>query len=163
AAPTRVGIINIQAAILSTNEGKRDFGTLQKKYEPKQSDLTKENETIEDLKKQRNAQEGKLNDETRNQQVKQIETRTGELQHNAVPRGRPFRLGGFRCASKKQIPRRARNDNFEARTILRVMRFSPCRREGRFFHRFVEKLVDCEYRNAVRGLKFSYLQTMLHL
>ena len=51
AAPTRVGIIRIQDAIVSSNEGKRDFDVLQKKYEPKQSELQKANQKLEDDKK----------------------------------------------------------------------------------------------------------------
>jgi outer membrane protein len=36
-AVTKVGIINIQAAIVNSNEGQRDFETLQKKFDPKRA------------------------------------------------------------------------------------------------------------------------------
>ena len=35
AGQTKVGIVNIQGAIVTTNEGQRDFQTLQKKFDPK--------------------------------------------------------------------------------------------------------------------------------
>ena len=34
-AATKVGIVNIQAAIVNSNEGQRDFEDLQKKFDPK--------------------------------------------------------------------------------------------------------------------------------
>ena len=38
-AATKVGIINIQAAIVNSNEGQRDFESLQKKFDPKRAEL----------------------------------------------------------------------------------------------------------------------------
>src|SRR5205807_7385472 len=49
--PTKIGIIDIQRAILTTNEGKRDFDALNKKYEPKQTELSKSNTEIQDMQK----------------------------------------------------------------------------------------------------------------
>ena len=83
AAPTRVGIIRIQDAIVSSNEGKRDFDVLQKKYEPKQSELQKANQKLEDDKKTFQAQGDKMNDEARVKLQKQIEQEQRELQHQA--------------------------------------------------------------------------------
>jgi outer membrane protein len=70
---TKVGTINIEQAIFATNEGRRDFEALSKKLEPKQTELKGMNDEIENLKKQLNTQQDKLNDETRNNLVKQIE------------------------------------------------------------------------------------------
>src|SRR5271155_1340917 len=50
-APTKIGIINIQAAIVNTNEGQRDFQALEKKMEPKKAELQKASADVEDLKK----------------------------------------------------------------------------------------------------------------
>jgi len=62
---TKVGTINIQEAIFASNEGQRDFETLSKKFEPKQTELKGMNDEIESLKKQLNAQGEKLNDASR--------------------------------------------------------------------------------------------------
>ena len=70
---TKVGTINIEQAIFATNEGRRDFEALSKKLEPKQTELKGMNDEIENLKKQLNTQQDKLNDDARNNLLKQIE------------------------------------------------------------------------------------------
>lgn len=49
---TKVAAINVETAIFMTNEGQRDMGALQKKFEPKTSDLKSKNDELEALKKQ---------------------------------------------------------------------------------------------------------------
>jgi outer membrane protein len=73
ATGTKVGTINIEQAIFASNEGRRDFETLSKKFEPKQNELKGSADEIDSLKKQLNAQQDKLNDESREKLVKQIE------------------------------------------------------------------------------------------
>jgi len=73
ATGTKVGTINIEQAIFSSNEGQRDFQALSKKFEPKQKELKDASDELESLKKQLSTQEGKLNDEARDKLVKQIE------------------------------------------------------------------------------------------
>jgi outer membrane protein len=80
AGAPKIGIINIQQAIMLTNEGKRDFQNLQTKFEPKQSELNSLNQEIENLKKQLQTQGDKLNDEARNNLVKNIEAKQKSLQ-----------------------------------------------------------------------------------
>jgi outer membrane protein len=75
ATGTKVGTINIEQAIFSSNEGRRDFDALAKKFEPKQNELKGLADEIDSLKKQLNAQQDKLNDESREKLVKQIETK----------------------------------------------------------------------------------------
>jgi outer membrane protein len=82
AMPTKIGIINIQGAIVSTNEGQRDFDTLQKKFEPKQVELKSANDEIEGLKKQLATAEGKLSDDERSKRVQSIESKQKILQRN---------------------------------------------------------------------------------
>jgi outer membrane protein len=76
---TKVGTISMEQAIFATNEGRRDFEALSKKLEPKQNELKGQNDEIDALKKQLNAQEGKLNDDARANLVKQIETKQKSL------------------------------------------------------------------------------------
>jgi outer membrane protein len=75
ATGTKVGTINIEQAIFASNEGRRDFEALSKKFEPKQNELKGLADEIDSLKKQLNAQQDKLNDESREKLVKQIETK----------------------------------------------------------------------------------------
>jgi outer membrane protein len=85
AAPTgtsKVGIIDVQGAIVSTNEGQREFQTLQKKFDPKRAELENLNKEVEDLKKQLSTQGDKLNDDARNSLVKQVESKQKILQRN---------------------------------------------------------------------------------
>lgn len=89
AAPTaettgsKIGIINIQEAILATNEGQRDFGALQKKFEPKQSELNTLNKEIQTLQDQLKTQGDKLNETARQDLVKNIEVKQKSLQRQA--------------------------------------------------------------------------------
>jgi len=79
----KVGIIDIQQAIIGTNEGARDFEALQKKFEPKRNELSTQNTEIESLKKQLNDQGPKMNDEARSNLMKSIETKQKSLQRAA--------------------------------------------------------------------------------
>jgi outer membrane protein len=72
---TRVGTINVEAAVFGSNEGRRDGDALTKKLEPKQNELKSQSEELEALQKQLQTQDGKLNDDARATLVKQIETK----------------------------------------------------------------------------------------
>jgi Skp family chaperone for outer membrane proteins len=72
---TKVGTINIQEAVVGSNEGQRDFGALSKKLEPKQNELKGQNDELESLQKQLQTQGDKLNEDARAALVKQIETK----------------------------------------------------------------------------------------
>ena len=75
ATGTKVGTINIEQAIFSSNEGRRDFEALSKKFEPKQNELKSLNDEIENLKKQLNTQGDKMNEDAKATLVKQIESK----------------------------------------------------------------------------------------
>ncbi len=72
---TKVGTINIQDAIFASNEGRRDGEALQKKFEPKQSELKSQNDELEALKKQLSTQQDKLNEDALANLKKQIESK----------------------------------------------------------------------------------------
>lgn len=69
----KIGTINIEQAIFASNEGRRDFEQLSKKLEPKQAELKGRSDELDTLKKQLQAQSDKLNDDARNELVKQID------------------------------------------------------------------------------------------
>jgi outer membrane protein len=72
---TKIGTINIEQAVVGTNEGQRDFEALRKKLEPKQNELKGQNDELENLQKQLQTQGDKLNEDARATLVKQIETK----------------------------------------------------------------------------------------
>jgi outer membrane protein len=72
---TKVGAINIEGAIFGSNEGQRDVAALQKKFEPKQSELKGQNDELEGLKKQLSTQQDKLNEDALATLKKQIESK----------------------------------------------------------------------------------------
>jgi outer membrane protein len=72
---TKIGTINIERAVLGSNEGQRDFEQLSKKLEPKQNELKGQNDELESLQKQLQTQGDKLNEDARASLVKQIETK----------------------------------------------------------------------------------------
>jgi outer membrane protein len=51
----KIAAINVEQAIFLTNEGQRDMGALQKKFEPKFTDLKTKNDEIDALKKKLDA------------------------------------------------------------------------------------------------------------
>lgn len=86
AVPTKIGVIDIQRAILATNEGRRDFEALTKRFEPKQLELKTLNDEVENLKKQLSAQGDKLNPDelaNRNRTIQQKEKNLQRLLEDA--------------------------------------------------------------------------------
>ena len=61
--PTKVGLVNIQEAILSTAEGKKSMADLQRKYQPRQQEVQKEQQDIQNLSDQLQKQAATLSDE----------------------------------------------------------------------------------------------------
>jgi Skp family chaperone for outer membrane proteins len=80
--PTKIGIVNIQEAIVATNEGKKEFDALQQRFGPKQAELKTLNDEVENLKKQLQTQGDKLSEEERNSRVKTMSEKQKSLQRN---------------------------------------------------------------------------------
>jgi outer membrane protein len=72
---TKVGAINVEGAIFGSNEGRRDMEALQKKFEPKQTELKGQNDELEAMKKQLTNTQDKLNDDALANLKKQIESK----------------------------------------------------------------------------------------
>ena len=62
-APTKIGLVNIQEAILSTAEGKKSMADLQKKYQPRQQEVQKDQQDIQAISDQLQKQAATLSDE----------------------------------------------------------------------------------------------------
>src|ERR1700722_4102480 len=69
-ASNKVAIVSIQDAIANTNEGKKELDALQAKFAPRQAALQSQNDELENVKKQLQAQSDKLSDEERNSRVR---------------------------------------------------------------------------------------------
>ena len=72
-APSKVGLVNIQEAILSAAEGKKSMADLQKKYQPRQQEIQKENQDIQAISDQLQKQAATLSDEEQRNLNRQLE------------------------------------------------------------------------------------------
>jgi outer membrane protein len=79
---TKVGIVSIQDAIANTNEGKKELEALQQKFSPRQQALQAQNDEVENLKKQLQAQGDKLSEEERNNRIRLATEKQKTLQRN---------------------------------------------------------------------------------
>ncbi len=82
AGPSKVAIIMFQAAVAQTNEGKRNFEEVEKKYQPKQTQLKQQSDEIDTLKKQLQTQSATLSDTDRAQKLKTIDDKQKTLQRD---------------------------------------------------------------------------------
>jgi len=79
----KVGIIDVQQVIVATNEGQRDFEALQKKFDPKRTELQNLSKEVDSLKSQLNTQGDKMNEDAKAKLVKDIEAKQKVLQRQA--------------------------------------------------------------------------------
>ncbi|HYM12268.1 MAG TPA: OmpH family outer membrane protein, partial [Bryobacterales bacterium] len=79
AAPTRVGIISIQDAIIRTEEGQKTAKDLQDKYAPRQGDLERKKRELEDLQAQLNKGRNTMSEEARNNLIREIDQKSKSL------------------------------------------------------------------------------------
>ena len=82
AGPSKVAVIMFQAAVMQTNEGKRDVAQIETKYQPKQNQLKQESTEIDTLKKQLQAESATLSDADRAEHLKAIDAKEKNLQRD---------------------------------------------------------------------------------
>ena len=83
AGPAKIAVIAFQVAVAQTNEGQRAFADLQKKYQPKQSQLKGLSDEVDNLTKQLQTQGDKLSDADRAARAKTIDDKKKQLQRDA--------------------------------------------------------------------------------
>ncbi len=88
--PTKVAIILFQQAVAQTNEGKRDLEEVEKKYQPKQTQLKQQSDEIDTLKKQLQAQSATLSDTERAERLKTIDDKEKSLQRQGEDASNDF-------------------------------------------------------------------------
>ena len=84
-APTgtsKVAVINFQAAVFQTNEGRQKIAALQQKFDPKRTQLKAEADEINTLKKQLQADASKLTDAERQSRTQAIDEKEKTLQRD---------------------------------------------------------------------------------
>ncbi len=83
AGPAKIAVIAFQVAVAQTNEGQRNFADLQKKYEPKRTQLKTLSDEIDSLTKQLQTQGATLSEAERASRAKTIDEKKKVLQRNA--------------------------------------------------------------------------------
>ena len=78
-APTKIGIIHVQAAILNTKDGKKASEELNTKFAPKKSELEKKQANIDQLKDKLQKGSATLSDEAKNKLMRDIDAETKAL------------------------------------------------------------------------------------
>ena len=79
APPTKIGIIHVQAAILSTKEGKKAGDELNSKFGQRKAELEKKQAGIYQLKDQLQKGSATMSDEAKNKLMRQIDGETTSL------------------------------------------------------------------------------------
>lgn len=69
----KIGVINMQAAIGNTGEGKKAFGELEKKYEPRKQELQRQQQEIQALTDQLQKQGNTLSDDEQRRLSRELE------------------------------------------------------------------------------------------
>lgn len=77
--PTKVGIIHIQQAIISTKDGQKAAADLQQKFDPKRRELEKKQGEIQALQDQLRRGANTLSEEARQKLMREIDARTRSL------------------------------------------------------------------------------------
>lgn len=80
AAAPKVAVIEFQAAVTSTNEFQREFGDVQKKFEPQRTQLKALSDEVETLTKQLQTQGSTLSDAARAEKAKTIDDKKKQAQ-----------------------------------------------------------------------------------
>ncbi len=83
AGPAKVAVIAFQAAVGQTNEFQRDFADLQKKYEPKRTQLKTMADEIDGLEKKLQAQGTSLSETARAEQTRIVDDKKKQAQRFA--------------------------------------------------------------------------------
>ncbi len=83
ASPSRIAVIAFQVAVAQTNEGERNFADLKKKFEPRENQLKAQDDEIQSLTKQLQAQGATLSEADRSAKARDIDEKKKKLQRDA--------------------------------------------------------------------------------
>ena len=83
AAPTKVGVIHVQEAILSTKDGQKAAGELQAKFAPKKNELEKKQGDIAALQDQLRKGSATMSDDAKNKLMRDIDSKNTSLKRDS--------------------------------------------------------------------------------
>ena len=83
AIPAKVALIAFEQAVFSTNEGQQAVQTVQKKYEPRKSQIDALSTEVDTLKKQAQSAPATQSDEERQTRLRNIDTKEKQLNRDA--------------------------------------------------------------------------------
>ena len=83
ATSAKIAVIAFQAAVAKTNEGKKSFADLEKKYQPRQQEINQLKTEVDTLTKQLQTDGPKLTDAERASRAKSIDEKTKQLDRSA--------------------------------------------------------------------------------
>jgi len=83
AAPTKIGIIHVQAAILGTKDGQKAAAELNAKIAPKKGELEKKQASIDAMKDQLQKGSATLSEEAKNKLIRDIDSATTKLNRDS--------------------------------------------------------------------------------
>ncbi|WP_158749210.1 OmpH family outer membrane protein [Acidobacterium sp. S8] len=78
--PVKIAVIMFQPAVMQTNEGQRNFADLQKKYDPKRTQLKGMSDEIDSLKKSLQTAGANLSDAERQNRLKAVDEKEKAFQ-----------------------------------------------------------------------------------
>ena len=78
--PLKIAIIQFQPAVTSTNEFQRDIGEIEKKFDPRRTELKNLEDQIEGLTNQLQKQGGNLSDAERETRTRTLDSKTKQAQ-----------------------------------------------------------------------------------
>jgi outer membrane protein len=81
--PAKIALIEFEQVAAATNEGQRDLQALQKKFEPKKTQLMTLSQEIDSLKKQLQSAPATLSDTERASRTRAIDTKEKQLQRDS--------------------------------------------------------------------------------
>jgi outer membrane protein len=81
-APTKVAVIDIQAAIAQTNDGKKAGADMKTKFTPKQDELQKKQKDIEAMQEQLRKGQNTLSEENRQKMMRDIDQKNTTLKRD---------------------------------------------------------------------------------
>jgi outer membrane protein len=116
--PTKVGIINIQAAMASTQEGQKAAADLQQRYEPKRKELEKKQSEIQALRDQLSRGSNTMSDEAKLALQRDIDQKTKAYNRDAEDAQADYQadedriLQGFFEKMQVVIDKYARDNNY---------------------------------------------------
>jgi outer membrane protein len=82
AGQTKVGIIHIQQAIISTRDGQKAVGELQARFDPRSKEIEKQQNEIVSLRNQLNSGSNLMSEEAKQQLMRQIDQKTKAVQRD---------------------------------------------------------------------------------